>query len=161
MGNPEFQFHCWRSKNYLLKCLHRNQLCRSLSLTGQTAPKQKEGKDMNTSTEVKAEQGNLVIIEKMGNGFSNQYQAHAEGCGDIERFLTRGFEVVYTGKSYIEFAMDNFSDLASDYLGDDDADIVWNAAVVREFAYYTPIKACCKTQVKAETAHLKNVEVNI
>jgi hypothetical protein len=116
---------------------------------------------MNTSTEVKAEQGNLVIIEKMGHGFSNQYQAHAEGCGDIERFVSRGFEVVYTGKSYIDFAMENFSDLASDYLSDTDADIVWNAAVVREFAYYTPIKACCKTQVNAETAHLKKVEVNI
>jgi len=116
---------------------------------------------MNTSTEVKAEQGNLVIIEKQGNGFSNQYQAHAEGCADIERFLKRGFEVVYTGKSYIEYAMENFSDLASDYLSDANADIVWNAAVVREFAYYAPIKACSKKQINAEIAPLKNVEVNI
>ena len=116
---------------------------------------------MNTSTEIKAEQGNLVIIEKRGNGGGNAYQAHAEGCADIERFLKNGFEVVYTGKSYIEFAVENFSDLASDYLSDADAEIVWNAAVVREFAYYSPIKACIKTQIKAEIAPLKNVEVNI
>jgi hypothetical protein len=114
---------------------------------------------MNTSTEVKAEQGNLVILEKYGVTGQISYQAHAEGCADIARSITKGYEIAYEGKSFIECAFIYFSDIASDFLTDNDPKEVWNAAVVREFKTYSPVKACCKTQVNAEIAPLKNVEV--
>jgi len=115
---------------------------------------------MNTSVEVKAEQG-LVVIEMLEGHGGNKYQVHAEGCLDIARFIARGFEICYKGNSYVEFAMEAFSDLAGDYLTDADNIKVWNKAVINEADSYSPIKACCKKQIAAEVAPLKNVEVNI
>jgi hypothetical protein len=105
---------------------------------------------------------NLVVIIKENPGTANEYHVHAEGCGDVERFLTRrGWKTFGTYSKYTDFAYSNFSDLASDYVAKDATEEYWTKATLNEASYYAAIKACCKKTVDAEIAPYAGIEVVI
>lgn len=104
---------------------------------------------------------NLVVIEKETDGAGITFQVHAADCLDVVLKVNKNWGIAYEGSSYIEYAKQTFTDMASDYLTSADADEVWTKAVINEANYYNPVKACCKTQVNAEIAPFKKVVVNI
>lgn len=100
----------------------------------------------------------IVVIQENNTG-SFQYQAHAENCADIKKHTAnKKWSVFYTGNSYIEFSQE-FADLASDYLSDDDTKEMWDKATTNEASHVTSIKPCCEAQVNAELLPLKDIEV--
>ena len=114
------------------------------------------------AVEVKAEVNNLVVIYKEGHGVGSEYHVHAEGCGDIARFLARPRWTTFgTYTNYTDFTRDNFSDLASDYVAKNADENYWTKATLNEASYYVEIKQCCKKLVAEQVAPYAAIEVTI
>ena len=114
------------------------------------------------AVKVKADVTNLVVIYKEGHGVGHEYHVHAEGCGDIVRFLAQpSWEMFGTYSNHTDFTNGHFADLASDYVADDAAEDYWTKATLNEAGYYTEIKACCKKLVADQMAPYAGIEVTI
>jgi hypothetical protein len=104
----------------------------------------------------------LVAVERNPDGcvLENDRQIHLEGCGDIQKYASKkGWSITWTGESYIDYAVENYSDLASDYLSEDDSKEIWTKAALNEAGYYDSIKTCCKAIVDTQTKPYAGIEV--
>jgi hypothetical protein len=105
----------------------------------------------------------LVAVERQSNGcvLENDRQIHLQGCGDIKKYASRqGWSITWIGESYLDYAWENYSDLASDYLTDNDSKEKWIKATLNEADSYDSVKSCCKSIVNAQTQPYSQVKAN-
>ncbi len=106
----------------------------------------------------------LVAVERNNDGavLENDRQIHKNGCGDIAKYANRkDWSITWSGESYIDYVMDNYSDLASDYLTEKDPKEKWIKASLNEAGYYDSVKSCCKSIVDSQVKPYKKIEVKI
>lgn len=106
----------------------------------------------------------LIAIEREGHGviLENDRQLHAEGCKDIERFLSRkDWSITWEGTDYTQFANEFYGDLASDYVDADASDEYKTAAALNEADAYMQIKPCAAHIVAEQIKPYAGIEVEI
>ena len=106
----------------------------------------------------------LIVIERKPNGavYENDRQVHAEGCGDIQKFLTRpNWSITHKEDSIIEIAKNDYSDLASDYTSREAGEDYWIKACLNEALAYLVVKPCAKQIVNEQIKPYRKIEVTI
>lgn len=106
----------------------------------------------------------IIVIERESHGviLENDRQVHAEGCGDIQKYLNKpNWKITHTSDSIIEIAKNDYSDLASDYTSIDDGFDYWTKACLNEAFAYLSVKTCIKKIVDEQVKPYAKIEVEI
>ena len=106
----------------------------------------------------------IIVIERERDGvvLDNDRQVHAEGCGDIQKYLNKpNWKITHTSDSIIEIAKNDYSDLASDYTSIDDGFDYWTKACLNEAFAYLSVKTCVKKIVDEQVKPYAKIEVEI
>jgi hypothetical protein len=122
-------------------------------VTGQVAPKRK-AKQMTK----------IIVIERESHGviLENDRQVHAEGCGDIQKYLSKpNWKITHENNSIIDIATSDYSDLASDYTSPADGEDYWTKACLNEAFAYLSVKSCVKQIVNEQVKPYAKIEVEI
>jgi hypothetical protein len=106
----------------------------------------------------------IIVIERERDGvvLDNDRQVHAEGCGDIQKYLNKpNWKITHTSNSIIEIAKNDYSDLASDYTSPQDGEDYWTKACLNEAFAYLSVKTCIKQIVNEQVKPYAKIEVEI
>lgn len=100
----------------------------------------------------------IIILDKENLDFFETKEVHAKNCKKVQKKLDKGFHVA--GNDWLEY-VEIFSDLASDYLSNDDPEEVWKKACINEAHHNVQVKKCALEIIEELEKPYKNIEIDI